>query len=184
METCFFEGLDAYYKTWPQFVFPFYIWSIAGLISILSKYSSRVAKVMGNNSVPVLATLFLLSYAKLFRIIISALSYTILYTSDGRKAVWSADGNVEYLSSKHMFLFVVAVASMLFLWLPYTLILFLGQWLHICNYRLIVRSLFKIKAFLDAHYGPLQDKHCYWFGALHLVRTAILLGILTHPCSC
>ena len=77
VETCFVEGLDAYYKTWLQFVFPFYIWSIAGLIIILSKYSRRVAKVMGNNSVPVLATLFLLSYAKLFRIIITALSYII-----------------------------------------------------------------------------------------------------------
>ena len=127
VETCFFEGLDAYYKTWLQFAFPFYIWSIAGLIIILSKYSSRVAKVMGNNSVLVLATLFILSYAKLFRIIISALSYTIFYTSEGRKAVWSADGNVDYLGIKNMFLFVVAVASLLFLWLPYTLIFFIGQ---------------------------------------------------------
>ena len=175
VETCFFEGLDAYYKTWLQFVFPFYIWSIAGLIIILSKYSSRVAKVMGNNSVPVLATLFLLSYTKLLNIIISALSYTILNTSDGRKAVWSADGNVDYLSPKHMLLFVVAVAILLFLWLPYTLILFLGQWLHMCNCRLIVRFLFKMKPFMDAHYGPLKDKHRYWFGTLHLVRAAIFL---------
>ena len=175
VETCFVEGLDAYYKTWLQFVFPFYIWSIAGLIIILSKYSRRVAKVMGNNSVPVLATLFLLSYAKLFSIIITALSYTILYTSEGRKVVWSADGNMEYMSPKHTLLFVVAVASLLFLWLPYTLILFLGQWLHMCNCRLIVRFLFKMKPFLDAHYAPLNDKHRYWFGALHLVRAAILL---------
>ena len=175
VEMCFFEGLNAYYKIWLQFVFPFYIWSIAGFIIILSKYSRRVARMMGNNSVPVLATLFLLSYAKLFSIIISALSYTILYTSDGSKAVWSADGNVEYLDPKHMLLFVVAVASLLFLWLPYTLILFLGQWLHMCNCRLIVRFLFKLKPFLDAHYAPLKDKHRYWFGALHLVRAAILL---------
>ena len=174
VETCFFEGLDAYYKTWLQFVFPFYIWSIAGLIIILSKYSRRVAKVMGNNSVPVLATLFLLSYAKLFSIIISALSYTILYTSEGRKAVWSADGNVDYLSSKHLLLFVVAVASLFFLLLPYTLIFFL-QWLYMCNCRLIDKFLFNVKPFLDAHYAPLKDKHCYWFGALHLVRAAILL---------
>ena len=38
------------------------IWSIAGLIIILAKYSDRVARVMGNNSVPVLTNLFLLSY--------------------------------------------------------------------------------------------------------------------------
>ena len=113
VETCFFKGLNAYYKTWLQFIFPLYIWSIAGLIIIFSKYSIRVSKLMGNNSVRVLATLFLLSYAKLFRIITSVLSYTILHTSEGRKAVWSADGTVDYLSPKHMILFVVYSSGIL-----------------------------------------------------------------------
>ena len=43
----------AFLKDWMyirlQFVFPFYIWSIAGLIIILSKYSIKVSKLMGNN---------------------------------------------------------------------------------------------------------------------------------------
>ena len=175
IETCFYNGLTAYGKTWLQFVFPLYIWSIAGLIIILAKHSDRVAKVMGNNSVPVLATLFLLSYAKLFRTIISAISFTMLSTTHGSKAVWSADGNLDYLGPKHAPLFVVAVATLLFLWLPYTLLLFLGQWLHRCNCRLIVRMMMKIKPFLDAHYGPLNGNHRYWFGALLLVRAVILL---------
>ena len=95
LKTCFFNGLTAYGKTWLQFLFPLYIWSIAGLIIILAKYSDRVAKVMGNNSVPVLATLFFLSYAKLLNTIITALSFTMLSTTHGSKAVWSADGNLE-----------------------------------------------------------------------------------------
>ena len=175
IETCFFNGLTAYWKTWLQFVFPLYIWSIAGLIIILAKYSDRVANVMGNNSVPVLATLFLLSYAKLFRTIITALSFTRLSTTHGSKAVWSADGNLDYLGREHAPLFVVAAATLLFLWLPYTLLLFLGQWLHRCNCRLITRMMMKIKPFLDAHYGPLNGNHRYWFGALLLVRAVILL---------
>ena len=175
VETCLFQGLTAYSKTWLQFVFPFYIWSIAGLIIILAKYSDRVAKVMGNNSVPVLATLFLLSHAKLLRTIITALSYTMVYTSHGPKAVWTADGNVDYLGPQHAPLFATAVVVLLFLWLPYTLLLFLGHWLHRCNCRLLVRMLMKIKPFLDAHYGPVKSKHHYWFGALLLVRAAILV---------
>ena len=175
VETCFFHGLTAYTKTWLQFVFPIYIWTIAGLIIIIAKHSDRVAKVMGNNSVPVLATLFLLSYAKLFRTIITALSYTMLYSSQGHKAVWSADGNVDYLGPKHAPLFAVAVAALLFLWLPYTLLLFLGQWLHRCNCQLIDHILMRIKPFLDAHYGSLKGKHHYWFGVLLLVRAVILL---------
>ena len=181
VETCFFNGLDAYSKTWLQFVFPLYVWSIAGLIIILAKYSKRLAKVMGNNSVPVLATLFLLSYAKLFRTIITALSYTMLITSQENynqfitKAVWSADGNMDYLGSKHSPLFAIAVATLVFLWLPYTLLLFLGQWLHRCNCRQVNKLLISMKPFLDAHYGPLKGRHRYWFGTLHLVRAAILL---------
>ena len=175
IETCFFNGLTAYGKTWLQFVFPLYIWSIAGLIIILAKYSDRVAKVMGNNSVPVLATLFLLSYAKLLNTIITALSFTMLSTTHGSKAVWSADGNLDFLGPEHAPLFAVAAATLLFLWLPYTLLLFLGQWLHRCNCRLITRIMMKLKPFLDAHYGSLRGNHRYWFGALLLVRAVILL---------
>ena len=175
IETCFFNGLTPYGKTWLQFVFPFYIWSIAGLIIILAKYSDRVAKVMGNNSVPVLATLFLLSYAKLLRTIITALSFTTLSTTHGSKAVWSADGNLDYLGPEHAPLFAVAAATLLFLWLPYTFLLLLGQWLHRCNCRLITRMMMKIKPFLDAHYGPLKGNHRYWFGALLVMRAVILL---------
>ena len=175
IESCFFNSLTAYGKTWLQFVFPLYIWSIAGLIIILAKYSDRVAKVMGNNSVPVLATLFLLSYAKLFRAVITALSFTMLSTTHVSKAVWSADGNLDYLGPEHAPLFAVAAATLLFLWLPYTFLLFLGQWLHKCNCRLITRMMIKIKPFLDAHFGPLNSNHRYWFGALLLVRTVILL---------
>ena len=31
IETCFIVGLDAYWKTWLQFLFPLYIWAIAGI---------------------------------------------------------------------------------------------------------------------------------------------------------
>ena len=177
IKTCFFDGLTAYSKTWLQFVFPLYIWSIVALIIILAKYSDRVAKVMGNNSVPVLATLFLLSYSKLYRTIIKALNWStiMISTLQNSEAVWSADGNLDYLGVMHSPLFVAAVGTLLFLWLPYTLLLFLGQLLHRCNSKLIVTMMSMIKPFLDAHYGPLKDNHRYWFGALLLVRAAILL---------
>ena len=175
IETCFFSGLTAYGKTWLQFVFPFYIWAIAGLIIASARYSIRVARITGYNSVPVLATLSLLSYAKLLRTIITVMSYTIVDYPQGSKAVWSADGNIDYLGPKHAPLFVAALATLLFLWLPYTLLLLLGQWLRRFDNRLLTRMLMKIKPFLDAHYGPLKDRHYYWFGALLFIRIVILL---------
>ena len=175
IETCFVDGLTAYWKTWLQFVFPFYIWAIAGLIIVSARHSTRLARVMGNNSVPVLATLFLLSYAKLLRTIITIMSYTVVDTPQGQKTVWSADGNIDYLGPQHRCLFVAAIATLLFLWLPYTLLLLLGQWLHKINHQCVTRTLMKMKPFLDAHYGPLKDKHHYWFGVFLCMRVIILL---------
>ena len=143
VQTCFFNGLSAYTKIWLQFVFPFYIWGITGVIIISARYSTWIARISGNNSVPVLATLFLLSYAKLLGIIITSLSYTVLQYPGGQKVVWSADGNIDYLGAKHAPLFVAAVSTLLFLWLPYTVLLFTGQWLYKCKLSLINRMLIK-----------------------------------------
>ncbi len=63
------------------------------LIIILSHYFSTAAKVFGNNSVPTLVTLFLLSYPKLLRIIISIFHSSTLDFPDGAsETVWSYDG--------------------------------------------------------------------------------------------
>ena len=61
IETCFYDGLDAYAKILLQFVFPLYIWLMVITIIVASHYSSTASKIFGNNAVQVLATLFLLS---------------------------------------------------------------------------------------------------------------------------
>ena len=129
IETCFIQGLDGYWKTCLQFVFPAYIWLIAGLIILVSHYSTRVTKVIGNNSVSVLSTLFLLAYAKLLRIILVSLEYAILekYPYHQRIIKWSFDGRLLYFGLEHSILFVIAIAVLLVLWLPYTLTLLLIQ---------------------------------------------------------
>ena len=78
IETCFFVGLDAYWKIWLQFLFPFYIWAIAGVIIIACRYSSRLTYLIGSRGVPLLATLFLLSYMKLLRTVIDAISVAVI----------------------------------------------------------------------------------------------------------
>ena len=183
IQTCFYDGLSAYGKAWLQFVFPFYLWCIAGLIIVLARYSTRFARLTGNNSVPILATLFLLSYAKLLRSIITILSYTTVDSANGPKNVWSADGNIDYLGPQHTPLFLAALATLLLLWLPYTLLLLSAHWIRKINTPFLTRVSMKVKPFLDAHYGPFNDKHCYWFGALLGVRIVILLISATVPAS-
>ena len=62
-ETCFFDGMDAYSKTWLQFAFPFYVFFIVVAIIVISGKSTRFSKLLsGRNPVAALATLILLSY--------------------------------------------------------------------------------------------------------------------------
>ena len=90
IETCFYNGMDAYDKTWLQFIFPVYIWALMGIVIIASNLSHRLARLFGSNPVAVLATLFLLSYSKILRTISEALSVTFLEFPNENVAVCMA----------------------------------------------------------------------------------------------
>ena len=176
IETCFFHGLDGYWKTWLQFVFPFYIWATILLIIYVSHCSQAVARIFGNNSVPVLATLILLSYAKLLRTIVSALTFTYLEFPDGSKtAVWSYDGNIQYLGPKHIPLFLFAVGVLIFLWLPFTVLLLFEQCFQRIGIYTVRKWMLRLKPFFDAYFGPLRGNHRYWIGVLLVARGILLL---------
>ena len=177
IETCFYNGMDAYSKTWLQFVFPVYIWVLVGLMIIFSHYSNRFANLLGNNPVSVLATLILLSYTKILRTLIAVLYVTYLQYPTYNRGVWLYDANVDYFSGKHIPLFLVAVFSFLFLFLPYTLILLSSQWLQaISHLRLFswVNSA-RLKPFMDSYHAPYKARHRYWPGLLLVLRFALLL---------
>ena len=177
IETCFCDGMDAYVKTWLQFVFPIYIWGVIGLIMFISARFPRVSRMLGSNPVAVLATLFLLSYAKILRAIISALSLTTLeYPRNKIQVVWLSDANIGYLHGKHIPLFVVGILFLVLIFLPYTLLLLLGQWLQKFSHIKILSWMnnLKLKAFLEAYYAPYMIKHRYWTGLLLVARLILL----------
>ena len=175
-EVCFYNGMDAFAKTWLQFVFPIYIWLIVILIIVSSHYYTKAAKLSGRNAVQVLATLFLLSYAKLLQATITIISSTTLEYPDGSiRRVWLYDGNVDYLKGKHIPLFMATLLVLLVLSLPYTALLLFIQCLQ---QKTKYRALFwigKFKPLFDAYTGPYQDKHRYWTGLLLLLRAVLFL---------
>ena len=124
---------------------------------------------------PVLATLFLLSYAKLLRIIITVFQSTELeYPDNSVRKIWLYDGNIDYLKGKHIPLFIAAL-FLLLVSLPYTAILIFIQHLqHWSSYRVLF-WVKKLKPLFDAYTGPYKDKHRYWTGLLLLVRIALFL---------
>ena len=174
IETCFYDGMDAYTKAWLQFVFPIYIWLIAGLIIFLSSRYNIFTRLMGKNAVKVLATLFLLSFAKLQRAFISAISFTLLTPWIGKdKYIWLLDGNVAYLHGKHITLFVAALIASMFL-LLYTGVLLFIQCLQRSNMR-VLATIKRLKPLFDAYTGPYKDNCGFWTGLLLLIRSILLV---------
>ena len=175
IQTCFYSGMDAYAKTWLDLVFPVYIWVIVGLLVYISSHSVTVTKLLGSSPVPVLATLFLLSYAKVLRTIIAALTLTVLYYPHKNEVVWVYDANVSL--AKYIPLALVAILFLFFLFLPYTLLLLLGQWLQSKSHFYLLSCINnpKLKAVLDTYHAPYKPKHQYWTGLLLLLRCALFL---------
>ena len=192
VETCFYPGMDTYQKTWLQFAFPLYIFLLVAAILVASYYSSTAMKVFGrNNIVAILATLFLLSYSKILKTIITALNSTQVlvssadYVSDQivHQRVWTYDGNIEYLKGKHVALFTVALLLLLFLFLPYTLLLTFGQCIRPRYMSVrkrwvsrVIRSTVFI-SIMDAYHAPYKRRHRYWTGFMLLMRCVLFLAI-------
>ena len=71
-----------------------------------------------------LATLILLSYAKLLEVIFKALAYADLQYQDGsHTVVWLPDAILKYFSDKH----IIAVVVIMLIGLPYTVLVFTWQ---------------------------------------------------------
>ena len=176
IEVCLYDGLTAYVKTWLQFLFPLYIWLLVIVIIVTSHYSTIASRLSGNNAVQVLATLFLLSYAKLLRLIIIIFSSTELVYPDGyHRRVWLYDGNVDYLQRKHIPLFIAALILLLFVSTPYSAVLFFIQWLQRWSSFKVFFWIRKLHPLFDAYTGPFKINHRYWTGLLLLVRVCLFL---------
>lgn len=173
IKTCFFKGMDAYARTWLQYIFPGYVWILVVLIIFTGYYSKYAAKIFGSNAVQVLATLLLLSYTKIQRVILETLSSTFVSHENGSISVWLVDGNVEFMRGRHILLSTMSIVALLVFILPFTLIL-------LCEYPLQAKFgtfmlRHKLTPFIDVYQGPYKIRFRWWSGAMLLVRTALLI---------
>ena len=176
IETCFYDGMTVYAYTWLQFVFPFYVWFLIGLIIVATHYSRKFTKIFGRNPVTALATLFLLSYSKLHRAIIDTYSAALLeYPDNNYKYVWFFNGNMAYGNAEHAILVTFATLVLVFLFSPYTLLLFFAQWLQALSHWRIFSWLNKIKPFIDTYHAPYKKQTRYWTGLLLFMRVSLFV---------
>ena len=166
IETCFYNGMDSYVKMWLQLFFPSYLIIISISIIIASRYSSRILRLTYSRSLPVLATLFLLSYTGVLRVVLTMLfSYSTIthYPSSDKQIVWSIDASVPLFGVKFAILFITCLVLFLILILFSIALLFTR---FLSQFRLINR----FKPLLDAFQGSYKDKYYYWVAVNIIVR--------------
>ena len=183
IDTCYFPEMNAYIKTWLLLAFPTYVILLVVLVIIISFYSTKFSNLIGKKDpVATLATLILLSYAKLLEICFKSLSVGILKYPDGSsEMLWLPDATVKYLSGKHIPLFIAAVLILL-VGLVYTALLFSWQWLlYLPRWRVFkwTRNP-KIQTFIETYHKPYTPKHRYWTGLLLIVRVVLYLVAATN----
>ncbi|XP_065903271.1 uncharacterized protein [Dysidea avara] len=172
IQTCFYNGMDDYAKMWLQLAFPFYLIFIATSLIITSRYSTTIQRLTARRALPVLATLFLLSYTKILLTISSVLFYyskIIHLPSEHTTMVWSVDANVPLFGVKFAILFITCIVFFSFL-LPFNIILLFTKTLS--RFKFIK----KFKPLLDAYQGPYKIKFYYWTG-IQLVIRVVFYGI-------
>jgi len=172
IETCFYNGMDDYAKMWLQLAFPFYLIFIAISLIITSRYSTTIQRITARRALPVLATLFLLSYTKILLIISSVLfhySKIIHLPGEHTELVWSVDANIPLLGIRFALLFIVSSIMFLIL-LPFNVILLFTRTLS--KFKFIT----KFKPLLDAYQGPYKIKFYYWTG-VQLVTRVVFYGL-------
>ena len=167
IKACFYNGMDDYAKMWLQLVFPFYLILIAALLILASHYSATVQKITAHRALPVLATLFLLSYTKVLRVVSIALFFYSSIThlpSEHSTLVWSVDANVPLFGVKFTLLFVVCLILFLAM-MPFNVILLFTK--TVSRFSIVT----KFKPLLDAYQGPYKIKFYYWTGLQLMLRT-------------
>ena len=179
-DTCYYEGMNMYAKTWIQLAFPVYLFILVVIVIWLSSCSSKFAKLLGQrNPVAALATVIVLSYAKLLQTMITSFSFvTLTYPNGTRHALWLPDATFEVDKHKIMFGALISAAIViLIIGLLYTIVLFSWQWLV----SLSDVKFFKwtknprISTFVSTYHKPYTSEHRYWLGLLLFVRSLIYL---------
>ena len=177
IETCFFDGMNQIAYSGLLFVFPVYIWILAGLIVVLCRYSMRLSKFFGNSDpVAVLATIIFLSFNSLTQNIISVFYYSTIKNPDNmRTVVWRYDGNVDFASGHHSTLIIVASVFLLLLLIPYTLVLFSAQVLLKNDFISRMIRRLRLQPFIHSYLVPFKPDHRYWVGLSLLMRAVLLI---------
>jgi len=169
-EMCFYNGMGMYAKIWIQLAYPIYLILLASAIIVGSRYSNKLYRLTFSRALPVLATLFTLTYTSILQAIAIAPLYTTIITipTHSSRHVWLLDPTIPLLGWKFSLLIGVCFLLFLFLLMFNAILLFTKP---LMRFRIIHR----FKPLIDAFQGPFKSQCYYWVGIQLLIRNTILV---------
>ena len=174
--SCFYNGMDDYVKAWLNLALPLYLITIAIAFIIFSRYSTTIQRFTARKALPVLATLFLLSYTKVlvtFCNVLFRYSTVTHLPSNKTELVWSISTTTPLFGVKFLALFIFCTILFLIL-LPFSLILLFARKLS------CLRLITTFKPILDTYFGPYKDNAYYWTGLLLLIRGIVYILLVVN----
>ena len=188
IETCFYDGLTTYVKTWLQFAFPFYLLLLMLVVIIVTNRSTKISKLLPSNIIAVFATVLLLTYTKLLLAVRLSYPHLQLRASDNStRVVWRYDGNMLYFGLYHAPLALFSLLLFVGFLLPFATILFVHPFLRKVTvlenrcvelmFSCVRRKLFYFKPIFDAYEAPYATRHRYWTGLLLMLRILVLFTL-------
>ena len=169
LDVCFYDGMSSYVKAWLFLCYPLYIIFIAVLLIIASRHSTKIQRLTAQRALPVLATLFMLTFTGLLRTVSFSLFYyaNITHLPDGTKTVvWSIDSSIPIFGVKFIMLLIMCLI-LLFGLVTYNILLLFTK--ELLRFRIIST----IKPFLDVYLALYNNTFSYWTGLQLLLRVAI-----------
>lgn len=175
IERCFYIGMDEFAKNLFSYAFPLYLLLLVGVAMSLPRWRKinmhRINRLIGPRITPVLATVILISYAKLAVSVIESLLPARLFDAESGDYtyVWLFDGSVEYFGCvQHIILGTIALLVFLCFLLPVTIIAIFGD-----LFRRFFRGPWYMN-FLDTLHGAFRFRFGFWIGIRMLIGVVVM----------
>ena len=167
-ELCFYSDMTVLQRAALRFVFPLYLYSLMGIIILISKVSQRFANVFnrrGYSATKLFATLFVMTYTNILRTCMEILGADFVSDLDGNVySVWISDSNVPYFQGEHIPLLLLAITILVVYLIPAPFILLFP------GLTLRLPILKKYKPLYDAFWAPFKPNFRFWIGLRLLLR--------------
>ena len=178
-EICAYNGMTGYQYIWLSFGYIFCLICTQVIIICLSHKFISFTRLVRRNTTNVLATITTLAYSRVIFVCYHSLKgQFVLVISNGsqvnKKCVWSFDGNMPYLGSKHIPLFILAIICLLvLLWFTFSLLMI--QCLQKRSNIWCLRWVERLRPFFEAYTGPCNNNARFWPGFLLLLRLGLFI---------